>query len=365
MRPLYAEIDLTAIQANFDLLARKAGNATCIAVIKADAYGHGMVPVARALVGKASKFAVACLEEALELEQAGVNQPKMILEGFFSAEDIPQGKSAETTEWVVHSDEQLSVLKRLQLKVPCKIWIKINTGMNRLGFHFSRLQAILDSVSSMPMVLLQGIVTHFASADQPASESFKQQLISVNELRKCLKGMLPLSAANSAGVLLHPDLYFDWVRPGIALYGCSPVADRTGADYGLRPAMSLMSQIIACRDLNQGDAVGYGANWQSSASSRMGVVAIGYGDGYPRQVGNGAPVIVAGVETKIIGRVSMDMVTVDLSSVACATIGSEVELWGKRLPADRLAIHADTISYHLLTGVTKRVPRRYFPAHQN
>jgi alanine racemase len=203
------------------------------------------------------------------------------------------------------------------------------------------------------------VITHFACADAPESGFFKQQLHSVLELRRCLSGKVPLSAANSAGVLLYPEVCFDWVRPGIALYGCSPVAEKQSNYFDLRPALMLKSEIIACRDLSQGESVGYGASWRACQPTRMGVVAIGYGDGYPRQICNGSPVIVAGTATRIIGRVSMDMVTVDLTPVNFAGVGSQVELWGKQLSVDRVARYANTISYHLLTGISKRVPRRY------
>ena len=360
MRPLFADIDLAAIRANFDLLTSKAGSSKCIAVVKADAYGHGLVPVAQALVAKASKFAVACLDEALVLRKAGIRTRIMILEGFYSAEELLEGEHAGNLEWVIHDESQLEILQKVIPKVVCKVWLKFNTGMNRLGFFIRQLDSLLFEVAANKALDLQGVVTHFASADEPESDAFKQQLGSVKNLRMLLQAAkVPLSAANSAGLLLHPEVHYDWVRPGISLYGCSPVAAKQGMDFGLQPAMRLVSEIIACRDLIPGKAVGYGATWRASQPTRMGVIAIGYGDGYCRHIASGSPVLVAGQETRIIGRVSMDMITVDITGIDSARIGTEVELWGEGVTADRMARCANTISYHLLTGVTGRVPRRY------
>jgi len=359
MRPLCAEVDLNAIRFNFDLLAAKAGRAKLIAVVKADAYGHGLVPVARVLSEKAAKLAVACLDEAMVLRAADIRCPIVVLEGFFSAEELLAGESLGGIEWVIHEEYQWHLLNTAALQHAHKIWLKINTGMNRLGFPPQRLSVLLGEARSSVQLSLQGVMTHFSCADEEDTEGFRQQLKQVQQLCGLLPKGVDFSAANSAVVLLHSNLCFQWVRPGISLYGGSPVGASQGEQFGLRPAMKLVSKIIACRDLSQGDAVGYGASWQAPGPLRMGVVAAGYGDGYPRQIGSGSPVWVDGRETQIIGRVSMDMVTVDLTGIPSATVGSPVLLWGGGLSVDRVARCANTISYHLLTGVTRRVPRRY------
>jgi len=359
MRPLRAEIDLSAIQHNYQLLASKSGGAECIAVVKADAYGHGIVPVAEALSPHAGKLAVACFEEALKIRQAAIESTIVVLEGFFSAQELLEGAQAGGIEWVIHDHNQLQILRRSERLENTRVWLKINTGMNRLGFPQPELPALLNVVKTDNALQLQGVMSHFACADEPDSECFQQQLSLVRKLRQSLPAQIKLSVANTAAILLHSGLGFQQVRPGIGLYGGSPVAAQQGVDFGLRPAMGLYSAVMACRDLVPGDAVGYGASWQADKAIRMGVVAIGYGDGYPRQIGSGSPVVVNGVETTIIGRVSMDMITVDLTNIESAGVGSEVELWGSTLSVDRVARHADSIAYHLLTGVTQRVPRIY------
>ena len=359
MRPLCAEIDLAALQANFDLLSQKLIDARLIGVVKADGYGHGLVQVGRALEKKASKLAVACFDEAMCLVDSGVVVPILVLEGFFHEGELAEGLGCELLEWVVHEPSQIDMLRRRRVSAPCKVWLKVNTGMNRLGFSMEESQVRLKELNEFAHVEVVGVMTHFACADEPESESYQLQWGLVKKLRNELPANIVLSAANSAAILLNPQSHYDYSRSGIALYGGSPQAEKQGVDYGLKPVMRLASKIIACRDLAPGQRVGYGATWSATQTTRMGVVAVGYGDGYPRQIVNGAPVMVGGRETKVIGRVSMDMVTVDLTGFSDAGVGTEVELWGPNLSPDRVARYADTISYHLLTGVSSRVPRRY------
>ncbi len=359
MRPLVAEIDLAALQANFRLIASKAFPAKCIAVVKADAYGHGVGPVVRALRGLADKLAVASLDEAREVRAAGFDGPLLILEGFFSGQELLNGNSDSQLEWMLHCPEQVAILESSSLQQPCKVWLKINTGMNRLGFSLAEFESRSASLEANAKVMLLGVVSHFACADEPDHPAYLLQAQQMRALAAEVPGHLDLSVANSAATLLYSEWYGNWVRPGICLYGGSPQAGKTASDFGLQPVMTFKSEIIACRSLAPGATVGYGATWQAANARRMGVVAAGYADGYPRQVSNGTPVLIDGKQTCVIGRISMDMLTVDLTPIPGAGVGSKVELWGANLPADLIARYAGTISYHLFTGVTRRVPRVY------
>ncbi|ABC28563.1 alanine racemase [Hahella chejuensis KCTC 2396] len=367
MRPSRALIDLDALRHNIRLLNSIAHNARCAAVIKADAYGHGAVEIARALKGEAPKLAVACYDEAVSLREAGVTTPLLVLEGFYSSEELADSTRWCDIEWVVHDMEQLDMLSEvapLRKAGPdstrMQTWIKLNTGMNRLGLPLNKLAHVAEKLQQFPGLSVIGLMTHFACADELDS------LLQQRQWRAFQAGMQAAgangwsySSANSAALLQYPETHLDWVRPGIAMYGASPMADKTGADFGLKPVMTFESRLIATRELQAGDSIGYGAAWTADAPTRMGVVAVGYGDGYPRQMQNGAPVAVCGKRTKIIGRVSMDMLTVDISHIPEARIGSEVELWGGTVSADEVAGYASTISYTLFTGMTSRVPRVY------
>ncbi|HEY9121080.1 MAG TPA: alanine racemase [Marinobacter sp.] len=355
-RKTVARIDCGALRHNYRLARRLASPARAMAVIKADGYGHGIREVARALASEAPKFAVACLEEALAIRAAGVEHPVVLLQGVHSAGDLATC-AREGFEVVVHSDYQLDWLERAT-SVPT-LWLKVNTGMNRLGFPPAALPDVMAWLKSHAMVQkLTGFVTHFACADDLDSGFTEHQ---TRVFAESLADWAPLekTAANSAAHFRAGQPMFDWSRPGIMLYGASPMLDKTGPQLGLKPVMTLEAQLTAVRTLQPGESVGYGCSWTAEQETRMGIVAIGYGDGYPRHAGTGTPAWVAGSRIRLLGRVSMDMLAVDLSNAPDASPGDTVELWGPHVSVDEVAHHAGTIAYELLTGITARVPRLY------
>ncbi len=358
-RPARARIDLAALRHNFAVLAGRAGDSQCYGVIKADGYGHGIGQVARALE-TAPKFAVAYLQEALRIREAGIDKPVLLLEGVFGAAELPicaaQGFEVMLHAWA--QIEDLAQAGRGDLP-PLAVWLKLNTGMNRLGFAPEQALEAVARLRTLPNVRVLGAMTHFACADDPDLTHAQRQLDCLLRWRELAGPGLSYAAANSAALIALPDARLDWVRPGIMLYGSSPFPHISADELGLRPVMHLQSALLATRDLKAGDTVGYGAAWRATGPSRMGVVAIGYADGYPRHAPQGTPVWVAGQRVPLIGRVSMDMITVDLSQCPQAQVGDPVELWGGRVSVDEVADRAGTISYELLTGVTQRVPRQY------
>jgi alanine racemase len=355
-RKTVARIDSDALRHNYRLACRLARPARVMAVIKADGYGHGIHEMARALADEAPKFAVACIEEALAIREAGVGHPVVLLQGMHCAGDVATC-AREGFEVVLHSDYQLDWLEQAE-QVPT-LWLKVNTGMNRLGFPpaaLAEVMARLENHASEHKVV--GFVTHFACADDPASGFTDEQ---TRVFTEAVVDWPPLekSAANSAAHFLPDQPLFDWSRPGIMLYGASPMLEKTGPQLGLKPVMTLEAQLTAVRTLEPGQAVGYGCSWRAERETRMGIVAIGYGDGYPRHAGTDTPAWVAGNRIRLIGRVSMDMLAVDLTGAPDASPGDTVELWGRHVSVDEVAHHAGTIAYELLTGITARVPRLY------
>jgi alanine racemase len=326
-----------------------------MAVIKADGYGHGIVPVARALE-QADAFAVARLEEAAAIRDAGLDNRIILLEGVFHAEQL--GLAARLgLELVVHAPEQLAMLEAATGSARFPVWLKLDTGMNRLGFDPAAAGELFSRLQACPAV--QGplyLMTHLANADDPADATTERQMDVFAAAVSGLPGERTI--ANTAGMLAWPDSRGDWVRPGIGLYGVSPFAEGSGADLGLRPVMTLVSELIAIKTVPKGGRVGYGGAWTAPAPTRIGVAAIGYGDGYPRHLGNGTPVRIGESDARIVGRISMDMVTIDLGDVPGARVGDEVLLWGDGLPVETLARLAGTIPYELLCGVTRRVAMR-------
>lgn len=354
-RPTRAVIDLDALRANFRRAAALASPARAMAVVKADGYGHGLEPVARALADLTPAYAVACLEEALRLRNAGLRHPIVLLEGVHQRADLVVCGDLALRP-VVHSDYQIQWLEAVPGNSPTPVWLKVNTGMNRLGFA---PEEVGDKVLRLRRagVELVGLMTHLACADEPESPMTVRQVNAMIALQETFPD-LETSVANSAGHFRKGMTRFDWTRPGIMLYGGAPLDGQTPQQAGVRPVMRLESQLIAVRNLRAGQHVGYGGDWTADRDCPMGVVAIGYGDGYPRHAPSGTPVWVAGAIVPLIGRVSMDMLAVDLTGVA-AEPGAPVELWGEHLSVDEVARHAGTISYELLTGVTARVPRQY------
>src|SRR5688572_20437581 len=351
-RPIRAAISAGALAQNLTIARRHAGTASVWAVLKANAYGHGLERAAGAL-GAADGFAVLDFDEAARLRALGVQQPILLLEGFFTPADVPMLRRHALTP-VIHNAEQLEMLARLQPGEVIDVYLKLNTGMNRLGFTAEGLHAAYRTLRGHPAVRTVTLMTHFADADGPGG--IAAQLAVFEAACKPL-GRLPRSMANSAALLRYPaETRADWVRPGIMLYGCSPFADRSAESLGLRPVMTLASEIIATQRLRAGERVGYGGAYAASGDLTIGIVACGYADGYPRHAPSGTPVLVNGKRSVTVGRVSMDMIAVDLTPVPGAGVGAPVVLWGEGLSADEVGAAAGTLSYELLTKVTARVP---------
>lgn len=365
-RRAYAEIDLKALQHNFCLAKSLLPQSKTVAVIKADAYGHGISQCAWALQDEADCFGVAHISEAMQLRAAGISKPVLLMEGVFSAEEMEL--AARKGFWITVSNiEQMKLVSANKLDKPLKIWLKINTGMNRLGVSIAQVKDLFNTLKAMSSVSDVVLMTHFACADDPGSTMTETQL---TRFKAAVSGLdAELSLANSAAVIAwSSQLRFSqvqWIRPGIMLYGSSPLlaeADQVAAGAESKPlqaVMTLHAKLIEVRTLQAGEFLGYGATWSADKNTRIGVVSIGYGDGYPRHVKQGTPVLVGGKRVPLVGRVSMDMITVDLSSQAQAKIGDPVILWGRGLPVDEIAQWAGTISYELLCQVTARVPRDY------
>lgn len=353
-RSTHAVIDLEALRHNLSVARQVAPHSRIMAAVKANGYGHGAVRVANAL-NEADAFCVAAINEALELREAGIRKPLVLLEGFFHAEEL-ELIAQHSLEIVLHHLPQIEALERFTaLAAPISVWIKVDTGMHRLGFAPEQVLAAHGRLLALgERVNLRGFMTHFAKADDRNDPATQHQLESFATAISTLTGERAI--ANSAGILGWPQSHADWVRPGIMLYGASPFIGRKGEEDGLRPVMTLSSELIAINELKQGDAVGYGGLWTCPEAMRVGVVAVGYGDGYPRHVPAGTPVLVNGHRVPLVGRVSMDMLTVDLRTQPDARIGDPVVLWGRGLPVEEIAEAAGTISYDLLSRVTRRVP---------
>ena len=359
-RPLRARIDLQALSHNLSVARSAARNSRIMAVIKANAYGHGAVPVSRALAD-ADAFAVASVEEALQLRDAGIRQNIVLLEGVFEPAELELALLHQL-QLVVHNGEQLRWLESLPSTGSLRLWLKLNTGMNRLGFPVTEAAAVWRQLQCLPCVRPDGVrwMSHLACADERDSPATSRQLdCFVQTVQSADSGAAQRSLANSAALLTRSDTHFDWVRPGIMLYGASPMAAGDAGEFDLRPVMTLESRLIAVHQLQRGDAIGYGQTWTCPEAMPVGVVAIGYGDGYPRHAPSGTPLLVNGKPAALVGRVSMDMLCVDLRGHPQASVGDAVILWGEGLPVELVAERAGTISYELLCGVSARVPRLY------
>ncbi|WP_062379747.1 alanine racemase [Pseudomonas abietaniphila] len=354
MRPARALIDLSALRHNYQL-ARETTGAKALAVIKADAYGHGAVRVAQALEAEANGFAVACIEEALELRQAGIRAPILLLEGFFEADEL--ALIVEHDFWcVVHSLWQLDAIEQTPVSKPLNIWLKMDSGMHRVGIHPADYPAAYQRLLASGKVLKVVLMSHFARADELGSVRTDEQVAIFQSAREGLAA--EVSLRNSPGVMGWPNVPSDWVRPGIMLYGATPFDQPQSVADRLQPVMTLESKVICVRELPAGEPVGYGGAFVSDRTMRIGVVAMGYADGYPRQAPTGTPVMIDGHRSQLLGRVSMDMLCVDLTHVPGAGLGSRVELWGKNVLASDVATHAGTIPYQIFCNL-KRVPRLY------
>ncbi len=355
-----AVLDLDAVRHNLCKVRNCAPNAKVMAVIKANGYGHGLLRMAEALQD-VDAFAVARVDEGIRLRKAGFKNRIAVLEGFTFAEEL-DALLYYQLDAVVHSLAQLEILEdstnpeacRERGRTACAIWLKLDSGMNRLGFKAKEFNAVYQRLSQCTLVKQPiNLMTHFASADDINDDKTLKQINLFNETVARLFG--DRSMANSAGILYWEQSLSDWVRPGIMLYGISPFPESTGQQLGLRPVMELHSRLIAVKQIEAGDTVGYGGSWTSEKPTTLGVVAIGYGDGYPRHAKVGTPVLVNGRRVPLIGRVSMDMITVDLDAEPHAKPGDPVILWGADLPVEEIAQWADTIPYTLVCGVTQRV----------
>jgi alanine racemase len=360
-RPVRALISPSALAHNLSEARRFAPNSRIMAVIKADAYGHGLVAAARAL-RDAEAFALVSLDEALQLREAGFQHRLVLLEGVYDADEL-EVAAAQRLEPVVHSERQLDWLEAFQPANYMSAWLKVNTGMNRLGFAPKQAPRAWQRLQRLPYLERLNWMSHLACADEPDHAANDAQLAQFNALARSSGGQdggrADRSLANSAALLTRPDMQFDWVRPGIMLYGASPLADGGSAGADLKPAMTLESRLMVINRCQEGASIGYGQTWTCPQDMAVGVLAAGYGDGYPRHAPSGTPVLVNGERVPLIGRVSMDMICVDLRTQPQAQAGDPVVLWGEGLPVEEVARHAGTISYELLCGVTPRVPRHY------
>ena len=376
-----ATVDTGALRHNLGVVRERAPGSRVMAVIKANAYGHGLVAVARALADGAEgpvgagaaqagaaaggsaavaggsgvdAFAVARVDEGLALRRAGILTRTVLLEGVFDRDQL-EAAAVAGFELVVHTGEQIDLLRAAPRGARFTVWLKLDTGMNRLGFKEPAFVAAHAALRALPAVRGSvNVFTHLASADEPQLATTADQLARFAAVTQGLPG--ERSIANSAGLLGFAGARADWVRPGLLLYGASPFSGRTGADHGLRPVMTLRSQIIAVKDLLPGEHVGYGGAWAAQRPTRLAVAAVGYGDGYPRNLGSGSPVLVNGQRVPLAGRVSMDMIGIDVTDLAAVPrVGDPVVLWGEGLPVEEIAAWAQTIPYELLCGISQRV----------
>ncbi len=355
-RPISAVIDLSAMRRNLALARRHARGRSIWAVVKANAYGHGLLRAARAFAD-ADGLALLDLDEAQRARDAGWSRPILLLEGCFEVGDL-QSASALKLTVVVHEAWQIDMLEHAQLAPPIDVYLKINTGMNRLGFDSGQAGAAYARLKACASVGRLTLMIHFANADRAAGASGPAEVAEqLNALQSVAADWPePRSFANSAALFLRPEVQGDSVRPGIALYGAATDESHTAAQLEVVPAMTVNSRLIAVQNLSAGQAVGYGSRFLTRRATRIGVVAFGYADGYPRCAPDGTPVLIDGVRVPIAGRVSMDMITVDLTSAPGASVGSHVELWGKNLPIDEVANLCGTVGYELMCGLAPRVP---------
>lgn len=351
-RPSRVIIDIKALEHNFSRIKELVHNSKIMAIIKADAYGHGIVRVAKTL-RDADAFGVACLEEAEQLRIASITTPIILLEGPYKPNDLSLIIKLNL-EVVIHNEYQLELLEKSKIDGTIKVWLKIDTGMHRLGFSVDKTEEMLRrlmlcrNINSTPILM-----SHLATANEKNHALTYQQLDTFREISKIVN--IEKTIANSAAVINFPDVHFDWVRPGLMLYGVSPLINSCGHDHGLKSVMTLESEIISIQYLSKGEPVGYGATWRCPENMPVGIIAAGYGDGFPRHAKSGTPILVNNIRCPLIGRASMDMLTIDLRNQSNAKIGDRVVLWGGSLPIEEIASYAETIPYELLCGVHKRL----------
>jgi alanine racemase len=359
IRLLRAFIDTAALRHNLGTIRAYAPGSKVMAVVKANAYGHGLVSTALALAD-ADSFAVARLEEGIALRSAGVQSPIVLLEGVFSAEQLAEA-AHHRFELVVHDPLQLKLLEAHRDARRFIVWIKMDTGMNRLGFRPEAFAQSLERLRALAIPALEiRAMTHLARADERDEPMTREQ---VAKFETTLTGAglagpqrLATSIGNSAGTLGWSAAHGDWVRPGLALYGVSPFGNETAEKHGLKPVMTLETTVVTVRDVKRGETVGYAGAWRAERDSSIAILAAGYGDGLPRHLENGTPVLIGGARYPLVGRVSMDMIAVDVTGGPKVVTGNKAIIWGAGLPVEEVAKHADTIPYELLCGVSQRVP---------
>ena len=351
-RPSRVIINIKALEQNFSRIKELAPQSKVMAIIKADAYGHGIVRVAKTL-RDADAFGVACLEEAEQLRQSSIKTPIVLLEGPYKPNDLELIAKFKL-DIVIHNEYQIELLEKAEIEGSINAWLKIDTGMHRLGFPVEKVDVMLNrlllckNINSRPILM-----THLATANEKKNNLTQQQLDAFKKISKVIDG--DKTVANSAALINFPEAHFDWVRPGLMLYGVSPIIGSSGIDHGLKSVMTLESEIISVQHLMKGEPVGYGATWRCPEDMPVGIIAAGYGDGFPRHAKTGTPILVNNVRCPLIGRASMDMLTVDLRNQPNTKIGDKVILWGDSLPIEEIAVHAETIPYELLCGVHKRL----------
>lgn len=350
-RGTQALISLSAARHNLSIVRSLAPNSKVWAVVKANAYGHGVEAIANILAPSADGFAVATLSEAIELRECGLTQPILLLEGITKAEHIALVIQHDF-QTVIHCQEQLDFLSELNPTDRIKIWVKFDSGLHRIGFAKEALADVYDAIERNLQVELVGQMTHLACADDE-NDPFTYEQIANFDAAVSEQGIQSIS--NSAAIVQHPKAHRDWVRPGIMLYGSTPVAGKSAKAIGLKPVMSLQTPIIALKTVKVGDSVGYGLRWTAKKDSRIATLAIGYADGYPRHAPDGTPFFINGVRVPLAGKVSMDMITIDVTDAGECQVGDMVECWGENLPVDDVAKSVDTIGYELLTRVSSRV----------
>lgn len=355
-RPIQATIDIRALQHNLEAARKQAGARKVWAVVKANAYGHG---IERALRGfaQADGLALLDLNEAARAREGGWRKPILLLEGFLAPGDLKVVEALELTT-VVHHAEQVEQLARFRPRSPIDVYVKVNSGMNRLGFSVAETRAAIARLEAMPGVRIAALMTHFANADRDDADAgptaVSEQLAAFEAACSGWPGARCL--ANSAALFLHPQAGGDAVRPGIALYGATPIAGRPASAFGLAPAMVLTARVLSVQQIAAGASVGYGSGWRAARPSRIGIVACGYADGYPRVAPAGTPLWIGGQRVPLVGRVSMDMITVDLTDAPQVDVGDEAELWGAHVPVDEVAEASGTVGYELLCALAPRVP---------
>ena len=349
-RLIRATISLAALRNNLAVVRRHAPAAKVFAVLKANAYGHGLERAARAFES-ADGIALLELDTAVRLRAAGYGKRVVLLEGAFEPADLEVAAEHDLAI-VIHDEQQLRMLEAARHDARFDVLLKCDTGMRRLGFAPAAARIALDKLIGHRAVKKLTLMTHFATADDARGVAWQMEAFE----RVAAGHRLERSLANSAAILRYPQTHAGWVRPGIMLYGCTPFADATAAQLGLQPAMTLSSEIIASQNLQPGDCVGYAGTFEATRPMRIGIVAGGYADGYPRHAPTGTPILVCGKRTVTLGRVSMDMLCADLSAIPEARVGAPVTLWGDGLAADEVALAAGTVSYELLCALAPRVP---------